>query len=49
MAHLVFREIPFLNIEATAVLLCCDLVMLDVLYNEGSYLASVLLLLQLAS
>ena len=30
---LVFREIPFWNIEATAVLLCCGLVTLDVLYN----------------
>ena len=32
-AHLIFREIPFWNIEAAAVLLCCDLVTLDVLYN----------------
>ena len=31
-AHLVFREIPFWNIEATSVLLFCDLVTLDVLY-----------------
>ena len=33
MAHLVFWEIPFWNIEATAVLLCRLLVMLDLQYN----------------
>ena len=43
-----FREIPFWNIEATTILLYCDLVTLDVLYYYSSYLASVLLLLQLA-
>ena len=32
-AHLVFEEIPFGNIEATAVLLCCILVTLDLQYN----------------
>ena len=32
-AYLVFQEIPFWNIEATAVLLCCVLVMLDLQYN----------------
>ena len=31
--HLVYREIPFQNIEATAVLLCRVLVMLDLQYN----------------
>ena len=33
LAHLVFRETPFWNIEATAVLLCCALVTLDLQYN----------------
>ena len=32
-AHLVFREIPIWNIEATAVLLCRVLVTLDLQYS----------------
>ena len=40
--HLVFREILFLDIEATAVLLCCVSVTPDLQYNYSSYLASVL-------
>ena len=38
-----YFENTILNIEATAVLLCCVLVTLDVQSNYSSYLASVFL------
>ena len=42
LSHLVFREIPILNIQATVVPLCYIVALLNILYNWNSLLASVL-------
>ena len=42
MSHLIFWEIPILNIETTLVFLCLIVAMLDILYNWNNLLASVL-------
>ena len=42
LAHSVLREKPILSIETAVVLFCWPIPTLDLLYNWGSYLASVL-------